>query len=871
MSIYLCSGILLDMQLPKVYEPKEYEDDIYALWERSQAFVPKDRGTGNTYSIVIPPPNANGNLHLGHGLTLGIEDILIRYHRMKGDKTLFLPGADHAGFETQVVYEKELAKQGKSRFDLSREELYSNIWDFVAQNRDNYESQFRRLGASLDWTHYSYTLDEKIVAQAYATFKKMWDEKLIYRGERLVNYCTYHRTGFADIEVTYEDAVTPLYYMKYGPFTLATTRPETKFGDTAVAVHPDDKRYLEWVGKIVTVEGVNGPFDVQVIADDFVDPDFGTGAVKITPAHSFDDWEVAQRHNLSAVRVINHDGTMNHKAGRFEGMTVLEARKAVVEALKEKDLLVKVDEHYKNRMGKCYKCGSIIEPMLMEQWFINMKPLAKRAIEALETGKILFRPETKKKQLVTYLKDLRDWNISRQIAWGIPIPAFQNVDDRDDWIFDTGVSEEILQKDGKTYRRDPDVFDTWFSSSSWPYATLGYPDSADAKDFYPLNVMETGADILYPWVSRMIMFGLYVTDMIPFEEVYLHGLVLDEHGAKMSKSKGNVVDPMDKIDQYGSDAFRMGIIAGQSAGNNQSYDEAKLVAARNFCNKLWNVARYVEDKIDDNFASKASLKAETPADAWMLSKLQQSVKQVTSLLEETRFAEAYDNIYHLLWDDFADWYIEASKTALNKGVLAFSLETILKLAHPFAPFVTETIWQTLKWNVPTDEMAKEEGDSMLASSSWPKAPSADKKAAAVFEDIMEVVTEIRLITAAVGASKPCLYHSGDAFITQHAKLIKKLSGVSEITEVRDGNGLHLTQTDHSCWLDLDQATIERFTKQLSDKLTETKKTITNLEARLKNKAYTDKAPKDLVKQTKQQLEDAQELLVKQQQEYNRFK
>ena len=339
------------MKLPKVYEPAAYEADIYALWEKSQAFQP--RKAGKSYSVVVPPPNANGNLHLGHAITLGLQDIAIRYHRLKGDSTLFVPGADHAGFETQAVYERHLAKEGKSRFDFTREELYRDIWDFVGQNRDNYESQFRRLGASVDWSRYTFTLDEKIVKRAYATFKKMWDEGLIYRGERLVNYCTFHRTGFADIEVEYKEGKTPLYYMKYGPFTLATTRPETKFGDTAVAVHPEDKRYKEWVGKVVTVEGVNGPFDVQVIADEMVDPEFGTGAVKITPAHSFDDWEVAQRHNLSAVRVINHDGTMNHKAGRFEGMSVMEARKAVVEALDEKGLLVKVDNDYVNRVGHC--------------------------------------------------------------------------------------------------------------------------------------------------------------------------------------------------------------------------------------------------------------------------------------------------------------------------------------------------------------------------------------------------------------------------------------------------------------------------------------------------------------------------------------
>ncbi len=552
------------MKLPKVYEPAAYEADIYALWEKSQAFQP--RKAGKSYTVVVPPPNANGNLHLGHAITLGLQDIAVRYHRLREESALLLPGADHAGFETQAVYEKHLAKEGKSRFDFTREQLYADIWEFVAQNRANFEGQFRRLGAGVDWSRYTFTLDEKIVKRAYATFKKMWDEGLIYRGERLVNYCTFHRTGFADIEVDYKEAKTPLYYMKYGPFTLATTRPETKFGDTAVAVHPDDERYSEWVGKTVTVEGVNGPFEVRVIADEMVDPKFGTGAVKITPAHSFDDWEAAQRHNLSAVRVINHDGTMNHKAGRFEGMTIMEARRAVVAALEEKDLLVKVDNDYVNRVGHCYKCDTIIEPMLMEQWFVDMKPLANRAKQSIEAGEITFYPERKRDQLVTYLDNLRDWNISRQIAWGIPIPAFQNVDDTDDWIYDERTDQEIIEINGKTYRRDPDVFDTWFSSSSWPYATLDYPDGKDFKQHYPLSLMETGFDILYPWVSRMIMLGLYVTDEVPFKTVYLHGLILDEHGQKMSKSKGNVINPMEIVDEYGSDALRMGIISGQTPG-----------------------------------------------------------------------------------------------------------------------------------------------------------------------------------------------------------------------------------------------------------------------------------------------------------------
>ncbi|MDO8266031.1 MAG: valine--tRNA ligase, partial [Candidatus Saccharibacteria bacterium] len=661
------------MKLPKTYSPSDYESDIYSLWEKSNAFAPT--GKGEPFTVVMPPPNANASLHIGHILFFSIQDTVIRYQRMKGRDALWLPGADHAGFETQVVYEKHLAKEGKSRFDFSREELYDQIYEFVGQNRENFNDIFRKLGASCDWSRFTFTLDDKVTKTAYQTFKKLWDDGLIYRGERLVNYCTQHRTGFADIEVEHEDQTSPLYYLKYGPFTLATTRPETKFGDTAVAVHPDDDRYKEYVGKVLTVEGVNGPFEIRVVADNMVDRKFGTGVVKITPAHDFNDWEVAQRHNLEAIRVINHDGTMNHRAGRFEGMTVVEARKAVVEALKEKDLLVKIDENYQNRVGKCYKCGTVIEPMLLDQWFIDMKKLSEPAIKALRAKKIEFFPEAKRNQTVEYLKNVKDWNISRQIAWGIPIPAFQNVDDSDDWIFDENVSQEIIERDGKTYRRDPDVFDTWFSSGQWPFITTSFPDTEDFKRYYPTTLLETGVDILYQWVARMICLGIYVTGEIPFKQVYLHGMVRAEDGRKMSKSLGNVVDPRPLLNEYGTDAIRMGMMVGRSPADSAAYAPGKIIAARNFCNKLWNVARFVEGMLEGKEAKSEGAKPITPADHWMLSKLQQTIEAVSSHLDNYRMSEAYETIYHFVWDDFADWYVESSKKELNPNLLVYGLES----------------------------------------------------------------------------------------------------------------------------------------------------------------------------------------------------
>lgn len=836
-----------DMKLPKTYIPNHYETDIYDLWERSGAFKPSTDTSKGYFSLVAPPPNANANLHIGHALTLAVEDIAVRYNRLKGKSTLFVPGADHAGFETQALYEKHLAKEGKSRFDFSREELYSQLWDFVAKNRLVFEKQFRSLGASTDWEHFTFTLDDKVVKRVYATFKKMWDEGLIYRSERLVNYCTEHRTGFADIEVEYEEIKSPLYYIKYGPFVLATTRPETKFGDTGVAVHPNDPRYREWVGKTIKVEGVNGEFEVRVVADEMVDPNFGTGVVKITPAHSFDDWEVAERHNLPPLRVINHDGTMNHHAGAFAGMTVIEARKAVASALDEKGLLEKVDKDYVTRVGKCYKCGTVIEPMLMEQWFVDMQPLTKPAIEALERNDIAFYPESKKDQLITYLKNLRDWNISRQIAWGIPIPAFQNVDDSDDWIFDERVSEEIIDIDGKKYRRDPDVFDTWFSSGSWPYATLDYP-SEDSEKYYPLSLMETGGEILYQWVARMIMLGLYNTGQIPFQSVYIHGYVMAEDGSKMSKSKGNVIDPADVIDKYGSDALRMGIISGRSAGVNRGYDTRRVEEARNFCNKLWNIARYIQDKTESSEMAE-KFEATSLADHWVLLMLQRSNDVISTHLDNYRFSEAYEELYHFVWDDVADWYIEASKSDFNPELSLYLLESVLKLAHPFAPFVTETIWQTFHAN----------DDTLLINSTWPEHTKADAKKAEAFEELKKLISEVRYIQHAVGSKNASLTHESEKLVESNQDLIKRLAKVGDITSSKT-DGVRLTTTDMSVGLVIDKKKLSDYVSKLENDSLITKQSIERLRSRLKNKSYTQNAPQKIVDQTKEQLEAEESLL-----------
>lgn len=844
------------MKLPKAYDPHQYESDIYALWEKAQAFTPKGEGKG--FGIVVPPPNANGNLHLGHALTFAIEDIAVRYHRLKGERALLLPGADHAGFETQVVYERELAKQGKSRFDFTREELYSQIYDFVNQNRSNYENQYRQLGAGVDWNRLVFTLDKKIVTRAYATFKKMWDEGLIYRGERLVNYCTFHGTAFADIEVEYKEEQSHLWYISYplsdgsGHLTVATTRPETLFGDTAVAVHPGDKRHAQHIGKTVKLPLTNR--EIPVIGDEFVDIEFGTGAVKITPAHDPNDYEAGKRHDLPMISVISNEGEMNAEAPEeFRGLPVLEARKHVVKALEEQGALVKTEDHTHN-VGHCYKCGTVIQPLLRDQWFVDMQPLAQPAIKALQKNDIIFYPTGKQDQLINYLKNLRDWNLSRQIAWGIPIPAFQNVDDKDDWIYDERVDQEIIEVDGKTYRRDPDVFDTWFSSSSWPYATLNFDDdnSTDFKDFYPLSLMDTGADILYPWVSRMIMLGLYITGDIPFKAVYLHGLVLDEHGQKMSKSKGNVINPIDILNEYGSDALRMGIITGTSAGGNQPFGLPKIVGARNFCNKLWNIARYIEDKTDGHHINTTKVTPQSDADHWILQRLQTATTAMSEALDDYRFAEAYETLYHFVWDDFADWYLEASKAESNVDLLAYTLESILTLAHPFAPFVTETIWQTLAWRP----------DTLLATGSWPGAQDFDIQKAAAFDGIADLITEIRRVFKAVGVTSAPLDYAAAQAITNNATLLQRMARVSELHEVTDkGQGLKLTQTDFIAWVNLEPSVITAYVAKLQEQATELTGVITRLKERLANKSYATNAPQHLVQQTRDQLADAERKLA----------
>lgn len=837
------------MKLAKSYEPNLYEPNIYAMWEKSGVFNPS--GQGEPFGIVMPPPNANGNLHIGHALTFALEDIMARYYRMKGRDVAYIPGADHAGFETWVVYDRILTEKGINRFDFSREQLYSQVWDFVDQQRGNMELQLRAIGVSASWDNLVFTLDKKVVDTVYATFKKLLEDGLIYRGERIVNYSTKYQTSYSDIEVDHKKEKGTLWHIAYptydrvGEIVVSTTRPETMFGDTAVAVHPDDKRYKNLIGTKVILPLTDRM--IEIIADDTIDQTFGTGAVKITPAHDPLDFEMGQRHNLERIQVINFDGTMINTPTQFLGLTVEEARKRTLAALKAEELL-RGETIIEHSVGYDYKSGLPIQPLIKDQWFIKVRTLAERAKQALLAGEINFTPDSRKRVLIQYLDNLHDWNISRQIPWGIPIPAFQNVNKPDDWIFDERVDEKTIVVDGKTYQREEDTFDTWFSSGQWPFVTTDALTGGPMSRFYPNSVMETGTDILDRWVARMIMLGLYITDKVPFRHVYLHGMVLDEKGQKMSKSKGNVVNPMQMIADYGSDAMRMGIIASRSASQNQAFSAGRVLAGRNFCNKLWNIARFTEDKVGDGF-HKASPEPTSLADHWIIRQLNNSIEDISQKIETYRFAEAGDSMYHAIWDDVADWYIESSKLQNNPAMLAWVLDTSLKLAHPFAPFVTETIWQTLPWH-----------SNMLISAHWPKATKYDDIAAEEFARLKALVDEVRFVTSELpGNERYSMLYQNDSLIADNTQLIQKLGKLKDIQHVDQARGLRLANSGREAWLDISAETIYEHQTNLETRLAETHAFIANLESRLNNEAYVSKAPAALVEESKTQLEEKKTL------------
>ncbi len=760
--------------MDKAYQPAG-EEKIYQLWEEHQAFTPtvpsspsSARRHREPFVIILPPPNANDPLHAGHALYT-VEDIMVRFHRMLGDPTLWLPGTDHAGIETQFVFEKYLQKEGKSRFDYDRSTLYQLISDYVSEKQGIAISQMKRLGFSLDWSRLKFTLDEDHTHRVYAVFRKMVEEGLVYRGEKIVNYCTRCGTAFSNLEVNYQEEVTKLYYLKYGPFTLATTRPETKFGDTAVAVNPKDPRYRQYVGQEITVEGLIGPFNVKVIADDMVDPKFGTGVVKITPAHDPDDFEAGLRHGLPIKKVIGLDGRLNELTGKYAGLKVAQAREQVVADMAQKGMIVKVDDNYVHRIGRCYRCNSVIEPMVTPQWFVKVDPLARPAVKAVEEDRVKIFPKRFKKTFLTWMANIKDWPISRQIIWGHRIPAWYVLDgtpqavvsfvDQDKQIqsgfwkdlkgkfsFDlikSGLQSLTVPADTKFYLseneanehgqyvlQETDTFDTWFSSGQWPYSTLGWsPDgrhSPDFEYFYPTTVLDTMWDILFFWVARMIMMGIYVTGQVPFRVAHMHSRVLDGKGQKMSKSKGNVINPIDIVNNYGADALRLALVIGVAPGSDIALSDDKVRSQRNFINKIWNASRFVLFHLDqfvvDNPQNITSLspanfqksQLKSKEDKEIIDKLDKLICSVTKNFNSYHFGLASESLYQFFWHDFCDLYLESVKSRSQEAlpVLVYVLITSLKLLHPFAPYVTETIYQILGPKLNLEPL-------LLAKSPWP--------------------------------------------------------------------------------------------------------------------------------------------------------
>ncbi len=900
------------MKFSSSYEPNQFETDIYASWESAGVFKPKiptvpvdadangvdDReniSNSKTYSIVMPPPNANGNLHIGHGLTVAIEDSLTRYYRLRGKSTWYIPGADHAGFETWVVYERELEKQGHTRFEFDRDELYARVWDFVAMQRGNMELQLRALGASCSWDDLTFALDENVIDRVYTTFEKMWNDGLIYRGEKLVNFCPKHQTAFADIEVDHKDEKGTLWEIAYDDIIVSTTRPETLFGDVAVAVNPDDERYEDRIGKTVHLPLTDR--EIPIIADEHADPEYGTGAVKITPAHDFDDFEVGERHNLDRIQVISEDGTMINVPAEYEGLTTDECRKKVLKDLKEQGLL-KGEKKIVHSVAHCYKCGTVLEPTLKEQWFVDVEKLAKEAVKHIETDEIKFYPESKKRVLLNYYDNLRDWNISRQIPWGIAIPMFKKVDkeatDEPDWIFDRRTNLKEIEKNGVKYVRDEDTFDTWFSSSHWPIICTDWSEEHPTP-YYPLNVMETGADILFAWVSRMIMLGLYVTGEVPFEEVYLHGLVLDAHGQKMSKSKGNVINPMELVSKYGSDAFRLGILRGRSAGMNQAFSENSCVAGRNLCNKLWNISRLIQTFVDDeetedahlrhfatneervsealpvttgeserveNGQSSVSYSTDNMGEDWICREINSCLEQIENNMESYRLAEAVETLYNTIWDKYADWFLESQKIYKNTGLLKKTLETLLIALHPFAPFVTEAIWQNLSWT-----------EGFIITANWPEKLEYDPISAEDFENIRTIVSEARSTLQSLpgtnNAKKYPLLYDNDSLVKENLLLIKTLTKVPAIDFLNGApRGLRLALANHELYLDVPEKVVKEYKDSLSERILSVGRELDALNLRMSNPNYVAKAPEHLVKETKDQIKEKESLIDRLKQQLN---
>ncbi|GAC1501039.1 MAG: valine--tRNA ligase [Candidatus Saccharimonadales bacterium] len=876
------------MKLPKVYEPALYETDIYALWEKIGVFTAQPKSHKKHYSISMPPPNETGTLSIGHALFITLQDIMARHARQQGKDVLWLPGTDHAALPVNAIIEKKLVEEGTSKHEIGREAFLEKTREFVSNSRGTMINQMRAMGASADWTRLRYTLDDALNRCVNETFMKMYHDGLIYRGDRIVNWDPNLETTISDDEMAYIEETGSFYTLKYGPFEIGTARPETKFGDKYVVMHPDDKRYAKYKhGDTFVAEWINGPVTATIIKDEAVDPKFGTGVMTITPWHSHVDFEIAERHNLDKQQIIDFHGKLLPVAGEFEGQTIEEARPNIVRKLEHKGLLIKTDNKYIHNVAINERGKGIIEPQIRLQWFVDVnrqvvdwkgkKRSLKEVLQSvINDGDIELMPKRFEKTYFHWVDNLRDWCISRQIWWGHRIPVWyrQHTDGREDTY--VGVTAPTDDSEGwNQWQQDPDTLDTWFSSALWTWSTLIDPEQAkdtslslsellknspDFQAYHPTIVLETGWDILFHWVARMILSTTYMTGQIPFKHVYLHGLIRAEDGRKMSKSRPeSIIDPLSVIPKYGTDALRMALIMGVSAGNDQTWNWSKIEANRNFCNKLWNIARFIEDTVGDD-PSRQVPKPIASADHWITNKLEITQEKISKDLDNYKFSEAYDSLYHFIWDDLADWYIEASKPKPNKPLLMYLLKSVLVLAHPFAPFVTETIWQTLAW----------ENDSVLAIAEQEKIINSDNKAAEDFEEIQSIVKEVREILSTLQVTDVTLYYTQIPFLSSNAEIIKRMANLLAVKEVHAGTGIYLTSTKHACWLDIETGAAQAYVKRLGEKHNQQVTLIKQLDSRLQNNTYMKNAPKNIVNQTKQQLADAKTLLASIEAEQERF-
>jgi valyl-tRNA synthetase len=744
-------------EMPKAYDPKATEQRIYEAWLEAGHFTPDIDRSRKPFVIIMPPPNVTGQLHMGHALTTALEDLMTRWHRMLGEPTLFLPGTDHAGIATQVVVERMLAADDMTRHDLGREAFTKTVWEWVDRYGGKIYEQLKRLGASCDWTRQAFTLDDGPSTAVRTTFVNLYKKGLIYRGERIVNWCPRCATALSDLEVKHREEDAGLYHIRYrieggdGELIIATTRPETLLADTGVAINPDDDRYAAFAGKNAVLPLLGRV--IPVVSDAAVDPEFGTGALKVTPGHDPADFEIGERHGLPIINILNPDGTMNENAAHYEGVDRLEVRGKIVEELERDGLLVKIDP-YRHSVGHCDRCDEVVEPIVSKQWYMSMANLAKPAIDAVESGRIRVIPERFTKVYYNWMYNIRDWCISRQLWWGHRIPAWY-CQDCAAVVVELSDPVSCDQCGSSKLERDPDVLDTWFSSALWPHSTLGWPNQTeDLEYFYPGSVLETGHDILFFWVARMIMTGIENVGDIPFETVYLHGMVLDPGGIKMSKVKGNVLDPLELIDIYGADALRFALTTGNSPGNDMRLNESKMEASRNFANKIWNAARFVMANIERADSTGTWSWPPTPEhleDRWIVSRLGATVSNVDRYMKEYQFGEAQREVHDFLWGEYCDWYLEMSKIRMRAGddsplpILAHVLEQTLRLLHPFMPFITEEIWGNLVAILPDAYDAP----SALIVASYPVADAAlaDPQAESDIGAVVEMVRAIRNLRA----------------------------------------------------------------------------------------------------------------------------